>query len=377
MAQPELNHDAVTEILLRFPPNNPACLVRATLVCKPWRRILKDPAFLDRYREFHRAPPLLGYLHNGFHKDLKVTVPCFAPTVAVPPFPKPPLACRDSFVVDGRHGRVLLHAAEGNFIVWNPVTSDSPEEVPKPDSIPCISYSAAVLCAITGCDHRNCHGGPFRVLILGLGDSQGPVHACVYSSEARSWGTPVSLHLDINSWLGAGAVLIGEELYYCILDNIILEYDFGTHRLSAIDPPPVTEDMYGCSGFVPIALTEDDGSLGLAITRGSSLHLWSRKVKPDGVVGWVKLKVIQLELEKLVPTRSKKKGKLVPRLIGSAQGPDVIFMRTDVGIFMFEFKSGQARKTMPSTKKDAPGSKDTLNTINRDAMLSFAFVTVV
>ncbi|TVU40772.1 hypothetical protein EJB05_14249, partial [Eragrostis curvula] len=106
--RPELNHDAVTEILLRLPPDEPACLVHAALVCKPWHRILKDPAFTRRYREFHRTPPLLGFLHSTYNKDLKCTIPRFVPTTTTPPFPNPPPDCYNSLVEDCRHGRVLL-----------------------------------------------------------------------------------------------------------------------------------------------------------------------------------------------------------------------------------------------------------------------------
>ncbi|KAF8720087.1 hypothetical protein HU200_024865 [Digitaria exilis] len=52
---PELVDDLIGEILLRVEPVEPACLVRASLVCKPWRRIVSDPAFRRRYRAFHRA----------------------------------------------------------------------------------------------------------------------------------------------------------------------------------------------------------------------------------------------------------------------------------------------------------------------------------
>ncbi|KAL6647763.1 hypothetical protein ACP70R_015200 [Stipagrostis hirtigluma subsp. patula] len=41
---PELNGDATSEILLRLPPDDPASLLRASLVCKPWLRLLSGPA---------------------------------------------------------------------------------------------------------------------------------------------------------------------------------------------------------------------------------------------------------------------------------------------------------------------------------------------
>ncbi|PUZ66504.1 hypothetical protein GQ55_3G315400 [Panicum hallii var. hallii] len=52
---PELVDDLVAEILLRVKPGEPACLVRASLVCKPWSRLISDPTFRRRYRAFHRA----------------------------------------------------------------------------------------------------------------------------------------------------------------------------------------------------------------------------------------------------------------------------------------------------------------------------------
>jgi hypothetical protein len=50
------------EILLRFPPHEPALLFRASLVCKHWRRLISGPRFRRRYHEFHRTPPMLGFL---------------------------------------------------------------------------------------------------------------------------------------------------------------------------------------------------------------------------------------------------------------------------------------------------------------------------
>ncbi|CAL4910519.1 unnamed protein product [Urochloa decumbens] len=62
MPPPELSDDLVGEFLLRLPPDDPACLLRASLACKRWRRILADPAFLRRHRELHPAPSIVGFL---------------------------------------------------------------------------------------------------------------------------------------------------------------------------------------------------------------------------------------------------------------------------------------------------------------------------
>ncbi|KAL6647761.1 hypothetical protein ACP70R_015198 [Stipagrostis hirtigluma subsp. patula] len=68
---PELNSDATSEILLRLPPDDPACLLRASLVCKPWLRLLSGPAFLRRYDAFHGAPPVLGVLGKSHKPSLR------------------------------------------------------------------------------------------------------------------------------------------------------------------------------------------------------------------------------------------------------------------------------------------------------------------
>jgi len=96
--------DLVSEILLRLPPEDPACLIRASLVCKTWLRLIYDGAFLRRYRAFHRAPPLLAFLANTYGSEDRL-IPFTSPT----PF-KPPAFVYSGRpeVMDWRHGRALL-----------------------------------------------------------------------------------------------------------------------------------------------------------------------------------------------------------------------------------------------------------------------------
>nr|CAB3451775.1 unnamed protein product [Digitaria exilis] len=77
---PPLPEDLVEEVLLRFPPDDPACLVRAALVCRRWRRLICGPRFRRRFREFHRAPPMLGFFvtnlgDNSFFVRTSATCP--------------------------------------------------------------------------------------------------------------------------------------------------------------------------------------------------------------------------------------------------------------------------------------------------------------
>jgi hypothetical protein len=53
-------HAAGGELILVVELEQVAEVLRASLIHKRWRRILINPAFLRRYHEFHRSPPLLG-----------------------------------------------------------------------------------------------------------------------------------------------------------------------------------------------------------------------------------------------------------------------------------------------------------------------------
>ncbi|KAK3124336.1 hypothetical protein QOZ80_7BG0585230 [Eleusine coracana subsp. coracana] len=181
---PDLVDDAIAEILIRVSPDEPADLVRASLVCKLWRRLLSDPAFLSRYRRFHRTPPLFGFFHDVGRVQ---TNPGFVPTTAASPFHQSALQCHPCLVFDCRHGRVLLRiVGTDRFVVWDPITGHR-EEL----RIPCIGdplFSAAVLCAASDCDHRDCHGGPFTVVYAGTDvGGDGFPYAYVYSSETSAW----------------------------------------------------------------------------------------------------------------------------------------------------------------------------------------------
>ncbi|TVU40781.1 hypothetical protein EJB05_14258, partial [Eragrostis curvula] len=234
---PELNYDAIAEIFLRLPPDEPACLFRAALVCKPWRHIISDPSFSRRYRKFHRTPPLLGFIHNTIYRHGHGPVPRFVPTTAAAsPFSQINSAINDNpwWIADCRHGRVLVRRnTDDAYIVWDPITGRQ-EELHRPD-IPHETYTVVVLCAVAGCDHRDCHGGPFHVLFLCTADHRLTMHAFVYSSTARAWGTPVSASTGSSSGYGfhyhRGA-LIG-DVYYCNLGygDRIAKYQLGGDAL--------------------------------------------------------------------------------------------------------------------------------------------------
>ncbi|TVU40756.1 hypothetical protein EJB05_14232, partial [Eragrostis curvula] len=328
----ELVDDLVAETLLRLPPDEPAGLVRASLVCKPWRRLLTDRAFLRRYREFHRAPPMLGFFHNSR------SGPNFVRTSSGSPCPRRRgfdwSGCR---VVDCRHGRVLLHwPEERNLVVWDPVTGDRKLLHTPGIHVWCRAYSAAVLCAADGgCDHLDCHGRPFAVVLVSS-DLQ-VTEACVYSSESGSWSAPASIHhwsgtIHVD-WCSAGVPVGDDGIFFATRErDKIVKYSLGQHCLSVIDAPSAVDMDH-------VLVSAENGSLGIATIKDSSLCLWLRKEEQEEVAAWELCSVT--ELDKLIPPDYSYNHS---SLIYSAEGLGIIFVRTDVGVFMVELKSRHARK---------------------------------
>ncbi|CAL4970075.1 unnamed protein product [Urochloa decumbens] len=328
---PELPDDAVAEILLRLPPDEPRCLFRASLVCKLWQRLLTDAAFLRRYRRFHRTPPLLGYFFTGEVRG--EIAPFFIPTTPASPFPKPMLDCRPWMPLDCRHGRVLLQKVQGgDFTVWDPITGGR-EEVPEPRTRS-RSFSVAVLCATAGCDHRGCHGDPFLFVWVWTGAVKGLAHALVYSSQLGCWGMVVSVGVGADDFLNANrGALVGDHIYFMLqMGARILKYDLVKHHLSVIDPP----ESYECGIFI---VPTEDGFLGVAGISGTTLHLWSRKANSKGVERWVQYRVI--ELRTLLPADDRFKTAIV---VAFAESVRVIFVCTEIGHFIIDLRSEQARK---------------------------------
>ncbi|PNT64131.1 uncharacterized protein LOC100830047 isoform X2 [Brachypodium distachyon] len=351
---PPLVDDIVEEILLRLPPEDPASLARASLVCKPWRRLLSGAAFRRRYREHHGAPPLLGHL-----RLCRTRKPCFSSFVSGlgRAFP-------DWLVLDCRHGRALLSAAAAapstpggapvDLAVWDPIT-DKLRRLPpipaSPEGGVVKSFNGAVLCGAQGCDHGgggDCHEGPFRVVFVFSPFRLAVSFTCVYSSESGEWGELASLrrgdaHVDVGS---KPSVLVGDALYFSSLDKCILEYRLSTSRLSVILAPEGASILWARVAIIK----GEDGVLGFAEVEGSSFVLWSRQVDADGVAGWARSRAI--ELETLFPVSADDApGKFRWILVsGFVEGTDVIFVHAfgDTDTYKVQLKSRRVTKLAES-----------------------------
>ncbi|KAL6647164.1 hypothetical protein ACP70R_014601 [Stipagrostis hirtigluma subsp. patula] len=307
---PALLDELVEEVLLRFPPEEPASLVRAALVCKRWCRLVCGRRFRRRFREFHRTPPLLGVLCNVRPEHEGSDMVRFGSAYEgshmahfVPAFSCcPPCADhRNRCALDARHGRVLL-------------------------------LNTPVLCAATGpCDHVDC---PFLVIHVGSDSDSKDLSVCVYSSEAGSWNK-LTYVVEENQFCMRPAALVGNALYFLMYSGgSILEYDLATQDVSVIEKP---QETYG---ETTVLITTEDGGLGLAVAsaEGSEVTLWSMEAMTEGCLDWAPTRVI--DLVKLIPGGAF--GSIFPELVGFAHGVGALFVWTNGGLFSIDLKSDQA-----------------------------------
>ncbi|KAK3124677.1 hypothetical protein QOZ80_7BG0590510 [Eleusine coracana subsp. coracana] len=319
---PDLLDELVEENLLRIPPHDPASLVRASLVCKRWCRLVSGPEFRRLFRERHRRAPELGILRNICKKG-HLTTTHFVPTCSFRPR-RGVADLRGWQAVDSRHGRVLLHRLPRRFedfddlalAVWNPVT-DERRELPL---LPYLrEWKATVVCAAAAgkCDHLNCHRGPFLVVVFGTYSTQ--VSTFGYSSDSDAWSEattfPHRVYLCNKQW-GLGGAVVGNALYYVFHGDYsgILKYDLATRGMTSIDLPPALPSP---KGYTQV-MTAEGGELGCAVCNGTLLHLWSREAGPG---------------------------------VGSADGGGVLYVGTNRGYYCANLKSGRVRK-LPGISSD-------------------------
>ncbi|KAJ1264766.1 hypothetical protein BS78_08G026400 [Paspalum vaginatum] len=354
-----LPQDLVEAILLRFPPSEPASLVRAALVCKPWCRLISGRRFRRRFCEFHRSPPRLGFLLNIVDRFDYVATR-FVPATSF----RPPRADHTLCVArDARHGRVVLEAKktkqdeEARIVVWDP-TTDERWELPTAPLGPSYNFcwTATVVCAATvsgTCDHLDCRGEPFIVVAVGNNennDGNGVASLWVYSSEADAWGKPTPL--SKGSVVASPTALVGKTLYFTIggADMSVLMYDLATQKTS-IARLPLPHRHY----FNTLPMTMEDGGLGVAGLEGfGRLYLWSveANVNPNGDIRMECTQNRVIELDKLLPVDPCS---IFSGFLSYLHGVDVFFVGTIEGFFTFDPKSGRVRKVYQEAFDDLVG----------------------
>uniref|UniRef100_A0ACD5WR25 Uncharacterized protein n=1 Tax=Avena sativa TaxID=4498 RepID=A0ACD5WR25_AVESA len=364
---PDLVDDAMREILLRVPADDPKSLVRAAAVCTSWRGILSDDAFACQYRAFHGAPPMLGFLRTKSFLNYVRSSPSerswgergsryyYSVTDFVSTASFRPPACherRDWHALDSRHGLVLFHTPKGDedFVIYDLVTyhqwrikandecsnilssyDDDDEEIVG------ITWNATVLCSKDRCDHLYCHGGPFLVAFVGCHEERGITFASIYSSETRKWSDIISIEKADGIEMSGSSALVGNKIYFSSANiHSIVEYDMREKELSLIDVPFAKHDE-----VLPYALLVgvEDGMLLFAKVLDPGLCLWSVEADSNGALALARHRVI--ELEPLLPTYALL-GVVV--VVGFAEGVGVIFLSTEAGLYTVDLNSGQSKK---------------------------------
>ncbi|CAN6181015.1 unnamed protein product [Urochloa humidicola] len=346
--------DLVEEVLIRCPPSDPARLARAALVCKRWCRILADAGFRHRFRERHRAPPMLGLLLR--HESSSTS---FAATSSFRPRGGD---LRGRRALDSRHGRVLLARLpvlqtrlENNLSVWDPITGEDLElpKQPRHHEIVPFGWNAAVLCANGSCEHLGCHRGPFLIVIV-CAEIDG-VYVHEYSSEAGAWRTSAAhyggnlynlYHLDPSAY-AENAI---HFMFYSEMSTGILEYNVGTQE--------ITQDLLPDDLSGGVLTTTENGGLGFARVDWLTLYLWSRQPGPNGYWVWTLSRTVNLGTmfapviggdgysvwpqSQTIELPSMFTHLMSSRVIGSVHGLHVSFVNTVDGLFSVDLKSGRA-----------------------------------
>ncbi|XP_051205856.1 uncharacterized protein [Lolium perenne] len=333
---PVLPDVLLDEILLRLPPDDPGCLFRASLVCKPWRSRLTSSAFSLLYRQFHGTPPLLGFFEND-----EMVFFWFTALSRTSPFPSAHPSHCDLVVLDSRHGLVLLSKLGSSgeplsLLVWDPVGGCN-WDFPYPEFAEWASVldSAAVLCAADGCNHVDCHGGPFKVVYVGTNEDDGIARACVYSSDVCAWSPLTSCEhpeFPLEVVGTAPKALVGNALYFsCEPSTIILQYNLTTQELATVTRPQMYDWLH--DKYILIAM--EDGVLGCASLQKSRLDLWSGEASNDGSLTWALRRVVEIESELLSYSTT---------VINFADAAGVFFASSQCGVFTIELKSGRVKK---------------------------------
>jgi len=180
--------------------------------------------------------------------------------------------------------------APAGLVVWDPITGDQ-LHVP----VPRYPYFCQTLTsAADGCDHLDCHGGPFLVVAIGTYDEADLTWASIYSSETSAWTTSSSIEL-CGYIEESPSLLARDALYFSVqLGERILKYDFVGQGLQVVDAPDMYKEMGG------IVVAGEGGGLGFAGLKDGNLHLWSWQADPHGVAEWVQGRIIKLRT--LLPT---------------------------------------------------------------------------
>ncbi|KAM0857945.1 hypothetical protein ACQ4PT_048132 [Festuca glaucescens] len=376
-ASPLDDDDLLLEILLRLPPQ-PSSLLRASVVCNRWRRLVSDPGFLRRFRAHHRKPPLLGFISlHGYGPRY-----CFTPTLDPPdriPAPCFSLTQRPGgeclALVDCRHGLALfLNKKQPEAVVWNPISGRQCRVALPPEFDNTV---AAVLCAAGDDDPTHAHGdcdlSSFKLALVRSGQGHTRAFACLYKSKSAAWGNIISTTItdSLSNW-GRGTVLIRNTFCWMIsAEGDILQLDFDDARKLVVIEKP----LYRHTGYFSSEIIRtEETSLGLIVLTELSMLLWLIRMR----LAHGSLRK-PFELASHLSPRAPVED-ICPLIQGYDEDQNVIFLRTSIGLFMIQLDSMRFKEIFgtnfitsyfPYTSYYASGNSWPLHSKSNKVYLSF------
>ncbi|PNT73671.1 hypothetical protein BRADI_2g62091v3 [Brachypodium distachyon] len=260
-----LPDDMLRDILARF-RGDAAALFRCATVCKRWRRLVADPAFLRRCwppepekKDHHDARSFTGFFATvRLRRQRRTKEPCFIPS----PGSAVPLAWR--------HGLLLvllaLHGAGGGRLAVCELLSGACHVLPPLNSVHQFEDQTrdgyAILTA-ADCRSPSTPSSAFKVLVVALGSGAGrqdDAHmGCLHTfsssagsgGEAGCWSAPRVESFDCeDGWCNYGPICGGNYGPICHGDAVVL-------RGAA---PRLFSDRYG-SRFHAIQVDVETGRL--------------------------------------------------------------------------------------------------------------------
>ncbi|XP_071677635.1 putative F-box protein At3g16210 [Lolium perenne] len=337
--------DLLAEILLRLPPQ-PSSLPRASLTCKRWRRLIRDPGFLRRFRAHHRSrgtAPVLGFFTKedsgiSFHPTLdppnRVPPERFRLHITGSPFNCRIVCCRDGLVL-------LVNVHPGQVLVWDPVTGDQRRLL-----LPLVfrNYDKFYSGMVLRCPAAIGDGDHFRfqvVLVRCIKGRHARAVACVYSSDTRAWGDLIQISTPLLRALYVerpkSGALVGRSLCWllCGKSTAILEFDLDRQNLAVIP-----SDLKGW------IMSSEGGGLASVSLCAHTAQIWKREIGSNGVAKWMLTKTIHLD-------------KLLPLSPGDrffahfAEENSMLVLGFSEGIFTVQTESMQIKK-LPVNIKELP-----------------------
>nr|CAB3482127.1 unnamed protein product [Digitaria exilis] len=337
------DEDILGQILLRLPPL-PSSLPRASLVSKLWHSITSDPGFRRRFRaHHHKAPPLLGFFFENFGNELGRPRFVFNPTLSAPNrIPPARFSCPSKGHFLGcRHGLALFNSGSSSkAVVWDPLTNqqcsiDFPPEFNVNHNVRI--YFGAVLR-----DDPSSTEFKFKIVMVLCGVFERSLHASMYESDSGKWGEIISTATfsDCNM----PSVLVGNKIYWLIRfhgGSRFLEYDVDRQAMAVIKMPE--DNIHFPDGSHVQALRTKDGGLGFAVLWKKRMQLWGKTSISGNVVTGVLEKTVELDqLLPLRPPSTEMEEKL--SIVGYDEENNVIFLWTNVGVFMIKLESMEFTK---------------------------------